>query len=144
MEHSGGTNEARAVRVFVINDSPIFTEALRRFFLAEPWIDQAGSATFGPGMYPAVADAQPDVIIIDPGHRHATLPDLLGQLRAWAPRAGLLVLSMDAGSPTPDGLPTSGIGRDWAIAAGAEAFVAKEQATEELLGAVRRLAGRWR
>src|SRR5688500_2112965 len=98
MDSSASTHPNRRVRVFGINDSPVFLDALKRFFLLEPWVDLVGTAVMTATVFQAVADAQPDVIILEPARRHATLPNIIAQLRERVPGVGIVVLTMEPGA----------------------------------------------
>jgi two-component system response regulator DesR len=131
MDSSAHTTQERRVRVFCVNDQPILLEALRRFFLYEPWAEHVGDAIVDQKLGDKVTKARPDVVVLDPGrHVDADLADLVSELRACAPGVGIVVFLLFGSS----------ISEKYALAAGADAFVAKDGEVNELLAAIRRVA----
>jgi DNA-binding NarL/FixJ family response regulator len=132
MESTDHSTSQTPVRVLVVNDSPIFLDALKRFLLDEPWIKEVGTAIVDTDLDEKLATAQPDIIVLDPGVGRSVV-ELIGRLRARVPKAGIVILMLEAGYVTPD----------LALEAGADAFVAKGQASADLLEALRRSARRF-
>jgi DNA-binding NarL/FixJ family response regulator len=112
----------------LVDDSERTRGALRALFATCPDLEVVGEAADGSEALGLVARERPDVAVMD-----LRLPILDG-LRAtgWIkqrwPRVRVLVLTLDAGA------------RDEALAAGADAFVAKGDPEDALLEAIRALA----
>jgi DNA-binding NarL/FixJ family response regulator len=122
--------EPEPVRVFVLDDQPMFRDAVRRFFDGETGVVAVGGSGTREDFYPALVNARPDVILVDPSARFHHLGDLVAELRKHCPGVGVIILSMAYDHDR------------WtlALAAGADAFVSKERSAEELKDTVIRVA----
>jgi DNA-binding NarL/FixJ family response regulator len=119
------------VRVFIINDHRVFVEALDRLLEEQPWLESVGSMEAELELIPELRAARPDVVLADLGRRKIGVADFVTALRLAAPEARIILLSL-----FPD------VDEDQAaLAAGADAFVAKENTPEELLAIIRRVTG---
>jgi DNA-binding NarL/FixJ family response regulator len=118
------------VRIFVVDDQPIFREAVLRFFEGEADIVAVGGAGTREDFYPALVNARPDVVLVDPSARRHALSELVAELRRRCTGVGVIILSMDYDHDRGT----------VALAAGADAFVSKERTVEELRGAILRVA----
>ena len=118
------------MRVFLVNDYPILLDAFERYLRDEPWIEVVGKCPASEQLIDQAASARPDVMVMDPGAQRRFLPDLIRALRARLPRLGIIVMQLEGG-------PVTGA---MALAAGADAHVAKEHVTDDLLAAIRRCA----
>jgi two-component system, NarL family, response regulator DevR len=126
-------SSADPIRVFVINDSQVFVDALGRFLDDEPDIQLVGAEVGLLEALPAVASARPELVLIDPEPHDRVIGKAVRELRARLPRVGIIVLTLHMDIKH----------RDVAIAAGADAFVDKYAASADLLAAIRRIAGQY-
>ena len=117
------------VRLFILNDHPIFVEVLGRYLASQPDLRIVGIGLRGPQAYAEIAELQPDVVLVDPGPKLTDIAPTVAHLRDAAPSAGLLVLTLNFDEEYPE------ICRQ----AGVEAFVDKLAVTDELLSAIRSL-----
>jgi DNA-binding NarL/FixJ family response regulator len=118
------------VKVLIIEDHPIVRGGLQRLLAAEPEVE-VREATSGKEGMSAFRGQQPDIVILD-----LNLPDIGGlevirRLKIVDPAARILVLSMH----------DDRIHVTRALQVGAAGYVSKNAPAEELLDAVRRVAG---
>lgn len=124
------TDDERHLRILLVDDHRVVRAGLRMLLEAEPGlevVDEAG------GVRDAVFKARrhaPDVIVLD-----VMLPDgdgdeAIGRLQAEAPETKVLILSME----------DSGHHVRRAFANGANGYVLKDAAEEELVSAIREVA----
>jgi DNA-binding NarL/FixJ family response regulator len=121
--------QAESVRVMVVDDHPMWREAVARD-LAEAGLDVVGTAADGAAAVRIAAAVRPDVVLMD-----LQLPELSGveatrQILGALPETRILVLS--ASGEADDVLD--------AVRAGATGYLVKSASGEELLEAVRRTA----
>ena len=110
------------MRIFVVDDQPIFRDAILRFFDGEDDIVAVGATGTRADFYPALVNARPDVVLVDPSARYHALDKLVAELRKRCAGVGIIILSMDYDHDRGT----------LALAAGADAFVSKERSVEEL------------
>ena len=121
---------ARPIRLFVLDDQPIFRQVLLRYFDNEPGLQPVGAAASQSDFYPALTAARPDVVLLDPGDHRDRLACLLAEMRRRCAGVAIIILTVD-------------FDRGWsaaALAAGADAFVDKERTVEDLFETIGRVA----
>lgn len=116
-----------SIRVLVVDDHQVFTEALADTLRRMADLEVAGVALSGPQAVGIAREAQPDVVILDfhlPGYGGE---EAIARLREAAPNAKILVLTSDTSDET------------WArsVRAGAAGCLTKERALGEIEDAVR-------
>lgn len=116
-----------SIRVLVVDDHQVFTEALAATLRRMADLEVAGVALSGPQAVGIAREAQPDVVILDfhlPGYGGE---EAIARLREAAPNAKILVLTSDTSDET------------WArsVRAGAAGCLTKERALGEIEDAVR-------
>jgi DNA-binding NarL/FixJ family response regulator len=121
---------ASRISVLVVDDNASVRRGLCMRLEREAGLAVAGAAGDGEEALELARRLQPDVVVLD-----LLLPDIDGfgvteRLRATAPRPATVLLS----------LYDSEVNRARAQAAGAAAFVGKQEPMEALLGAIRRAA----
>ncbi|HEX8221790.1 MAG TPA: response regulator transcription factor [Chloroflexia bacterium] len=119
------------VTVLIVDDQPGVLDALRQYFAVEPDIRIVGEATDGRIAVALAGELQPDLVITD-----IRMPNLGGiasipRLREVAPQSKVIILTIYDDPAT----------RAQAVAAGASAFVAKQDHAEVLLDVVRQVSG---
>ncbi|HEX8599678.1 MAG TPA: response regulator transcription factor [Chloroflexia bacterium] len=119
------------ITLLIVDDQPSVLDALREYFAVEPDIRIVGEAADGQIAVALARELQPDVVITD-----IRMPNLGGieaipGLLEGAPGSKVIVLSIYDDSAA----------RALALAAGANAFVAKQDQAEFLLHVVRELTG---
>ena len=126
---SPSTEQERALRVMVVDDHPIWREAIERDLRAAG-LDVVGAAGDGEQALRRMAATRPDVVVLD-----LRLPVLDGvdtTRRIAAEHPGVRVLVLSASGEEGDVLA--------AIKAGATGYLVKSASSTELIEAVRRTA----
>jgi DNA-binding NarL/FixJ family response regulator len=119
-------------RLLVVDDEARVREGLKMRLASEPDLEVVGETGDGAAAPHLATELRPDVIVID-----LVMPGMDGLqairlLRSAAPTTPILAFSIRDETPT----------RCEAVAAGATAFVAKQEGPDRLLAAIRALAGR--
>src|ERR1700728_1704519 len=116
-------------RVFLIDDHPIVRQGLALFIDREPDLMVCGEADGAASAPQAIRDSMPDFIVLDISLDGPDGLDLLKTLRVTYPNLPVLVLSMHDES----------IYAERALRAGANGYIMKQEATEKVLVALRRI-----
>jgi DNA-binding NarL/FixJ family response regulator len=110
-------------KVFVVDDHPIIRES---------YLAVCGEAQDAQTAIQAVATAKPDIMIVDISLTGPDGLDLLKDIRMRYPELPVLILSMH----------DEGIYAERALRAGAQGYIMKQEATEKVLVALRRILTR--
>jgi len=134
MDHSSRTPQTGDRRkIFIVDDHPIVRDGLRGVIEQQPDLMVCGEAAEAAQALTAVAASCPDLVIIDLSLGQSSGLELLKDLAIRHPRIPALVLSMH------DEL----LYAKRALRAGARGYLMKDEGSESLLTAVRRiLAGK--
>jgi DNA-binding NarL/FixJ family response regulator len=116
-------------RVLVVDDHPIVRQGLALLINREPDLLVCGEAEEAMGAMHVLASAKPDVVIVDISLNGPDGIDLLKNIRSTHPALPVLILSMHDES----------IYAERALRAGANGYIMKQEATEKVLVAVRRI-----
>ena len=127
MTQQSGT--ARKNKVFVVDDHPIVRQGLTLLINRESDLIVCGEAEDARSAMQAVAIAQPDILVVDISLNGPDGLDLLKNIRARYPDLPVLILSMHDES----------IYAERALRAGAQGYIMKQEATEQVLVALRRI-----
>ena len=125
------TKDPGNLRVVVADDHRLFVEGIKTLFHNQPSIDIIADADNGDDLLTLIESLKPDVAIIDismPGPGIAAIVDAVAAMDA---RCGLLALTMHLEPAFASGL----------IKRGLAGYVVKDSLFEELLDAVRAVAG---
>src|SRR6476659_7856918 len=125
------TTAATHNRVFVVDDHPIVRQGLTLMINREPDLVVCGEAEEARTALDEIAEAQPDIVIVDISLSGPDGIDLIKAIRARHATLPVLVLSMH------DEL----IYAERALRAGANGYIMKQEATEKVLVALRRILG---
>jgi DNA-binding NarL/FixJ family response regulator len=118
------------VRLFIVDDHPLFRQGLRGWLSESAGFKVVGEATNAEEAMPKIRSSKPDVVLLDISLPGRSGLDLLTQLHIEIPSINVLIIS---------GLPE----KDYAVRclrAGAMGFVTKDGSPEELLAAVQKVA----
>lgn len=126
MNQSAGTGKKR---VFVVDDHPIVRQGLALLINREADLAVCGEAEDAQNALQAVTSAKPDILIVDISLNGPDGLDLLKNVRTKYPDLPVLILSMHDES----------IYAERALRAGAQGYIMKQEATEKVLVAVRRI-----
>jgi len=116
-------------RILVVDDHPIVRQGLALLINREPDLVVCGEAEDATGAMHVLASAHPDILLVDISLNGPDGIDLLKNVRLRHPALPVLILSMH------DEL----IYAERALRAGANGYIMKQEATEKVLIAVRRI-----
>jgi DNA-binding NarL/FixJ family response regulator len=117
--------------VFVVDDHPLLRQGLALMINREPDLTVCGEAEEAQAAMRAIAAKKPDILIADISLNGPDGLDLLKNLRTLYPNLPVLILSMHDES----------IYAERALRARANGYIMKQEATEKVLIAVRRILG---
>jgi len=117
--------------VFVVDDHPLLRQGLALLINQERDLKVCGEAEDAHTAMTAIAASKPDILIADISLKGPDGLDLLKNLRAYYPDLPVLILSMHDES----------IYAERALRARANGYIMKQEATEKVLVAVRRILG---
>src|ERR1700732_114035 len=118
-------------KIFLIDDHPIVRQGLALFIDREPDLMVCGEADGAISAPQAIRDSMPDFVVLDISLDGPDGLELLKTLRAAYPNLPVLVLSMH------DEFTYA----ERALRAGANGYIMKQEATEKVLTAIRRILG---
>src|SRR5271155_1392336 len=116
-------------RILVVDDHPIVRQGLALLINREPDLVVCGEAEEAMGAMHVLASSRPDVLIVDISLSGPDGIDLLKNIRTTHPMLPVLILSMHDES----------VYAERALRAGANGYIMKQEATENVLVAVRRI-----
>ena len=119
-------------RVLLVDDHPIVRQGLTLLINQEPDLVVCGEADGGDAALDAIASLTPDVVVLDISLPGPDGMELLKIVRAINADLPILVLSMHDES----------IYAERSLRAGANGYIMKQEATENVLVALRRILGR--
>jgi DNA-binding NarL/FixJ family response regulator len=123
---------AKVAKVLIVDDHPIVREGLAQLIDQEDDLTVCGEAEGTRDALEAAEAARPDIAIVDIFLREASGIELVKDLVVRFPGLGILVLSIHDES----------IYAERVLRAGARGYIMKQEATEEVVSAIRRvLAG---
>jgi DNA-binding NarL/FixJ family response regulator len=124
---------AKRARVVIVDDHPAVREALALRIGRQPDMEVCGEAADMSEALRLVADTQPDLAVVDISLKTGNGIDLIKRLRDRNDRVRMLVWSMHSES----------LYAERALSAGALGYINKDQATDKIVEAIRRvLAGK--
>lgn len=119
----------RKYRVFLVDDHPIVRQGLTLLINQEPDLTVCGVAEEAESVPAAIASLAPDILVLDISLRGPDGIDLLKTIRATDGHIPILMLSMHDET----------IYAERALRAGANGYIMKQEATERVLVAIRRI-----
>jgi len=123
------TIQAGKAKVFLVDDHPIVRQGLGLLINREPDLVVCGEAEDGPSALQAMVSAQPDLMVIDISLDGPDGLELLKTIRLKEPILPVLILSMHEESTYAER----------SLRAGANGYIMKQEATERVLVAIRRI-----
>jgi len=118
-------------KVFLVDDHPIVRQGLALFIDREPDLVVCGEAEGATSALPAIQESMPDFVVLDISLDGPDGLELLKSLRAKYPSLPVLILSMHDES----------VYAERALRAGANGYIMKQEATDKVLTAIRRILG---
>jgi DNA-binding NarL/FixJ family response regulator len=128
MRHEAAARAARST-VFIVDDHPIVRQGLALLINREPDLSVCGDAEEANSALHRIEELKPDLIVLDISLSGPDGLDLLKNVRARDPNLPVLILSM------LDEL----LYAERALSAGASGYIMKQEATERVLVAIRRI-----
>lgn len=119
------------IRILIADDHQIFRDGLRALLASAPETELVGEATTGAEAAALAAQLQPDVVLMDIQMPGGNGIEAAAQIVAMSPHIGVLMVTMFEDDPTVFA----------AIRAGARGYVLKGARHEEMLRAIRAVAG---
>jgi DNA-binding NarL/FixJ family response regulator len=119
----------RRARVLIVDDHPTVREGLAMRMGREPDLEVCGEAAEMAEALRLVAETQPDVAVIDISLKGCNGIDLIKRIKHRNDHVGMLVWSMHSES----------LYAERALRAGARGYVNKDQATDTIIEAIRRV-----
>jgi len=127
--HASQNQAVTKKRILVVDDHPVVRQGLALLINREPDLVVCGEAEEAMGAMHILASARPDILIVDISLSGPDGLDLLKSIRTTHPTLPVLILSMHDES----------IYAERALRAGANGYIMKQEATEKVLVAVRRI-----
>jgi len=124
-----GSTQVKKKCVFVVDDHPLLRQGLALMIDREPDLMVCGEAEEAQAALKEIAARKPDILIVDISLKGPDGIDLLKNLRALYPDLPVLILSMHDES----------IYAERALRARANGYIMKQEATEKVLVAIRRI-----
>jgi DNA-binding NarL/FixJ family response regulator len=125
----GGAGAQKKTTVFIVDDHPLLRQGLALLINQEPDLTVGGEAEDAHAALKAIAAVNPDILIADISLRGPDGLDMLKTLRTSYPDLPVLILSMHDES----------IYAERALRARANGYIMKQEATEKVLVAIRRI-----
>jgi DNA-binding NarL/FixJ family response regulator len=119
----------RTARVLIVDDHPAVREGLALRIARQPDLEVCGEADDIGAALRLVEDLEPDIAVIDISLKTGSGIDLIKRIRAHHESVRMLVWSMHSEQ----------LYAERALRAGAMGYITKEQATEQIITAIRRV-----
>jgi DNA-binding NarL/FixJ family response regulator len=116
-------------RVLIVDDHPIVRQGLRQLINQEPDLMVCGEATEPQQALEVAGTERPDLVIVDLTLKEGSGLDLIKTLQVQQPELPILVVSMH----------DEALYAERSLRAGARGYIMKQEATETLLHALRRV-----
>lgn len=116
-------------RVLIVDDHPAVREALELWISRQPDLQTCGQAASSHEALEFIETARPDIAVVDLHIKHESGLELIKRIRSRAPRLPILVWSMLDEAAYAERV----------LRAGAQGFVNKEQAADQIITAIYRL-----
>ena len=127
--------ERQKSKVFLVADHPLVREHLTALLRREADLEVCGEAADGLTALSRLSREEPDLVILDDSLKHSSGLELLKDLKQLRPKLPVLVVSMQDET----------LCAERSLRAGAMGYITKEEATANMLPAVRKvLAGAWK
>jgi DNA-binding NarL/FixJ family response regulator len=123
------TVPAKKCRVLLVDDHPIVRQGLALLIDREPDLSVCGEAEGAHGVFHAIETLRPDIVVLDISLSGPDGLDVLKEIRMKTASLPVLILSMHDES----------IYAERAMRAGANGYIMKQEATEKVLVAIRRI-----
>jgi len=129
MKPSTESHPRRLTRILLVDDHPVVREGLAESINREGDLTVCAQAEDQRGALLAMESAKPDLVVIDLVLKKSSGFELIKDIRARWPRARILVMSMHDET----------LHAERALRAGAQGYITKQEATRNILAAIRRV-----
>lgn len=119
----------KKAKIFLVDDHPVVLQGLEQLINQQEDLIVCGQANDSPGALKAIEALKPNLAIIDISLKSGSGLDLIKSLRQGCPKLPILVLSMHDES----------LYAERVLRAGARGYITKQEATEKLITAIRRV-----
>jgi len=119
-----------AIRVMLVDDHDIVRTGLRSFLSTQPGLEVVGEASSGAEALARAQESSPDVIVMDISMPHMDGMEATRRLKAQFPETRILALTVHEDKQYLFEM----------MAAGAEGYITKQAAVEDLVAAIRSVA----
>ena len=116
-------------RILIVDDHPIVRERLSQLIDRETDLITCGEAEDAPQALRQITERKPDLAIVDLSLKETDGITLIKEIRGQFPRLPVLVLSMH----------DEALYAERSLRAGARGYITKQEATQKVLGAIRRV-----
>ncbi|MFB3891587.1 MAG: response regulator [Phycisphaerae bacterium] len=123
------TTAQKVARVFVVDDHPIIRQGLSQMIRHEKDLFYCGDAEDAPEALKGIEATKPDIVVVDITLKSTSGIELIKDVRIRFPEMPILVLSMH----------DEAFYAERVLRAGARGYVMKEEATEKVIEAIRRI-----
>ena len=123
--------EKRKARVFLVDDHPLVREHLTALIQREADLEVCGEAADAPAALSVISRQSPDLVILDISLKRSSGLELIKNLKELWPKLPVLVLSMH----------DEMLYAERSLRAGALGYITKEEATVNVLPAIRKVLG---
>jgi DNA-binding NarL/FixJ family response regulator len=131
-KRQGGAGARSKRTVLIVDDHPIVRQGLAQLINEETDLEVCGQADDAPEALQAIRQLHPDMVIVDIALKDTSGMELIKDLKAQYPDLPVLTLSMH----------DEAVYGERALRAGAKGYIMKQEATEKVVTAIRRvLAG---
>jgi DNA-binding NarL/FixJ family response regulator len=118
-------------KILVVDDHPMVREGIARLVDNEQDLMICGQADDAPEALKAISETKPDIVVVDVSLKSSSGIELMKSIKAQYPKLPVLVLSMH----------NEALYAERALRAGAMGYIMKQEASENLLIAIRRVLG---
>ena len=118
-------------KILVVDDHPMVREGIARLVDNEQDLMICGQADDAPEALKAISETKPDIVVVDVSLKSSSGIDLMKSIKAQYPKLPVLVLSMH----------NEALYAERALRAGAMGYIMKQEASENLLIAIRHVLG---
>ena len=123
------SSKKNPTRVFIVDDHPLLRQGITRLINQEKDLHVCGEADEPGKAMDGIDSIQPDIVILDLSLKGSSGIELLKNIKARMPKLTVLILSMHDES----------VYAQRALRAGAAGYIMKQEATDQVLVALRRV-----
>lgn len=122
-------SKPRATRILLVDDHPVVRDGFAEVINREPDLTVCAVAEDRAGALQAIESSRPDLLVIDLTLKNSSGMDLIKDIQARQPGMLILVVSMH----------NENLYAERVLRAGARGYITKQQATRDILQAIRRV-----